>query len=99
MGTYEPSKWAIFELLFVSVSKLVLVLNYCKGNEFDLHKNTQLISIWMVVHQDSFWNWDMQQLGNGLLTACSQLNGFIGRWVHHCIKIAEVVGSSPVVPT
>ena len=61
-------KWAISELLFVSVSKWVLVLNYCKGNEFDLHKNTQLISIWMVVHQDSLWNWGMQQLGNGLLS-------------------------------
>ena len=22
----------------------------------------------MVVHQDSLWNWGMQQLGNGLLT-------------------------------
>ena len=41
----EPPKWAISELLFVSVSKRVLVLNYCKENEFDLHKNTQLISI------------------------------------------------------
>ena len=39
------SEWAISELLFVSVSKWVLVLNYCKGNEFHLHKNTQLISI------------------------------------------------------
>ena len=58
---------AISELLLVSVSKWVLLLNYCKGNEYDLHKNTQLIYIWMVVHQDSFWSWDMQQLGNGLL--------------------------------
>ena len=55
------------ELLLVAVSKWVLVLNYCKGNKFDLHKNTQLNYIWMIVHQDSFWNWDMQQLGNGLL--------------------------------
>ena len=39
------TKWAISELLFVSVSKRVLVLNYCKGKEFDLQKNTQLISI------------------------------------------------------
>ena len=54
-------------MLFSSVSKWVLVLNYCKGNEFDLHTNTQLISIWMVVHQDSLRNWGMQQLGNGLL--------------------------------
>ena len=61
------SQWAISELLFVSVSKWVLVLNYCKGNEFDLHKNTQLISIGMFVYQDSLWNWGMQQLGNGLL--------------------------------
>ena len=61
------SEWAISELLFVSVSKWVLVLNYCEGNEFDLHKNTQLISIWMVVHQDSLWTWGMQQLENGLL--------------------------------
>ena len=38
-------QWAISKLLFVSVSKRVLVLNYCKGNEFDSHKNTQLISI------------------------------------------------------
>ena len=53
------NKWAISELLFVSVSKWVLVLNYCKGNEFDLHKNTQLISILMVVHQDSLWSWGM----------------------------------------
>ena len=53
--------------MFVSVSKWVLVLNYCKGNVFDLHKNTQLISIWMAVHQDSLWNRGMQQLGNGLL--------------------------------
>ena len=30
------------QLLFVSVSKRVLVLNYCKGDGFDLHKNTQL---------------------------------------------------------
>ena len=51
-------------------SKWVLVLDYCKGNEFDLHKNTQLISIWMVVHQDSLWNWGMQQLGNGLSAMC-----------------------------
>ena len=49
----QTIQWAISELLFVLVSKWVLVLNYCKGNEFDLHKNTQLISIWMVVHQDS----------------------------------------------
>ena len=63
-------KWTISELLFVSVSKWVLVPNYCKGNEFDLHKNTQLISIWMVVHQNSLWNWGMQQLGNGLLWWC-----------------------------
>ena len=62
------TQWAISELLFVSVSKWVLVLNYCKGNEFDLRiKNAQLISIWMVVRQDSLWNWGMQQLGNGLL--------------------------------
>ena len=60
-------KWAISELLFVSVLKRVLVLNYWKGNEFVLHKNTQLISIWMVVDQDSLWNWGMQQLENGLL--------------------------------
>ena len=60
------TQWAISELLFVSVSKWVLVLNYWKGNQFDLHKNTQLISIWMVVHQDSPWNWGTQQLGNGL---------------------------------
>ena len=53
--------------MFVSVSNWVLVLNYWNGNEFDLHKNTQLISIWMVVHQHSLWNWVMQQLGNGLL--------------------------------
>ena len=32
-------EWAISELLFVSVSKRVLVLNYCEGNEFDLHNN------------------------------------------------------------
>ena len=66
-ATKSLPQWAISELLFVSVSKWVLVLNYCKGNEFDLHKNMQLISIWMVVHQDSLWNWGMQQLGNGLL--------------------------------
>ena len=65
---------AISELLFVSVSKWVLVLNYCKGNEFDLHKNTQLISIWMVVHQDSLWNWGIKKLGNGLLN-CHVTNG------------------------
>ena len=60
-------KWAISELLFVLVSKWVLVLNYCTENEFDVNKNTPFISIWMVVHQDSLWNWGMQQLGNGLL--------------------------------
>ena len=60
-------QWAISELLFVSVLKWVLALNYCEGNEFDLHKNTQLIFIWMVVHQDSLWNGGMQQLGNKLL--------------------------------
>ena len=27
------------------------LLHYCKGNEFDLHNNMQLISIWMFVHQ------------------------------------------------
>ena len=67
-------QWAISELMFVSVSKWVLVLNYCKGNEFDLHKNTQLISIWMVVHQDSLWNWGMQQLGNGLVAVSGYQN-------------------------
>ena len=41
-------EYGISELLFVSVSKWVLVLNYWKGNEFDLRKNTELISIWMV---------------------------------------------------
>ena len=66
--------WKLSELLLVSVSKWVLVLNYWKGNEFDLHKNTQLISIWMVVHQDSLWNWGMQQLGNGLLAESSSIN-------------------------
>ena len=66
-GIKKAFEWAISELMFVSVSKWVLVLNYRKGNEFDLHKNTQLICIWMVVHQDSLWNWGMQQLGNGLL--------------------------------
>ena len=30
------------------------------------HKNTQLICMWMVVHQDSLWNWGVQQLWNGL---------------------------------
>ena len=38
----------------------------CKGNEFDLREKAQLISIWMVVHQDSLWKWGMQQLGNRL---------------------------------
>ena len=33
---------AISELLFVTVSKGGLVLNHCKGNESDLHKNAQL---------------------------------------------------------
>ena len=50
-------QWAISELLFVSVSRQVLVLTCCKGNKFDSHKNTQLISIRMVVHQDSLWNY------------------------------------------
>ena len=27
------------------LSRFVLVLNYCKANEFDLHNNSQLISI------------------------------------------------------
>lgn len=31
---------AISELLFVMVSKWGLVLNHCKGNKSDLHKNT-----------------------------------------------------------
>lgn len=53
----------IGQLLFVSVLKWVLVLNYCKENEFDSLKNMQVISVWMVVHQDSLWNWGMQQLG------------------------------------
>ena len=32
-------QWAISKLLFVSVSKCILVLCYWEGNEFDLHKN------------------------------------------------------------
>ena len=41
----KTKQWAISELLFVSASNRVLVLNFCKGNEIDLHENTQLISI------------------------------------------------------
>ena len=41
-----------------------LVLNYCKGNEFDMHKNTQLISIGMVVHQDSLSEMGYFKLGS-----------------------------------
>ena len=45
VASSELAQWAISDLLFVSVSKRVLLLNYCKGNEFDFHKNTQLIYI------------------------------------------------------
>ena len=54
------------KLLFASDSKWVRVLTHSNDNEFDLHENTPLISIWMVLHQDSLWN--KQQLGNGLPT-------------------------------
>ena len=40
MSRIEFIEWAISLLLFVSVSKWGLVLNYCKENGFDLHKNT-----------------------------------------------------------
>ena len=79
------NQWAISELLFVSVSKWVLVLNYWKGNELDLHKNTQLISIWMVVHQDSLWNWGMQQLGNGLFNKSKRRES----WRHWTIRHSQ----------
>ena len=37
------------------------------NDEFYLHENTSLISIWMIVHQVSLRDRGKQQLGNGLL--------------------------------
>ena len=50
-------EYAISELPFASVSERVLVHNLSYGNEFNLKDNSinaELISIWKVVHQDSF---------------------------------------------
>lgn len=72
-------QYAIFDLLFASVSKM------CCAYRFSFTQN-KIVFIRKVLHRNSFWNADKRQLGNGLLCA----KAFAAMILHYNCQICNL---------